>query len=142
MIRLKYTKTRATALEPRQATAGSACLDLAAAETIKILPGETMLVGTGLSFEFPSAYEMQLRPRSGMSLKTGLRFANSVGTIDSDFRGEVCVLAWNAGKEPLTIRQGQYIAQAILAKRVECRLVEVSELTPTERGCGGFGHSG
>lgn len=142
MIKLKYKKTRETAKAPRIATAGSACFDLAAAETVNIHPEHTVKISTGLAFEFPPAYEMQIRPRSGMSLRTGLRFANSVGTIDSDYRGEVCILAWNAGQEILTIEQGQYIAQAIIAKRVDCRLVEVAELTPTGRGAGGFGHSG
>lgn len=106
------------------------------------MPGETVLVGTGLSFEIPLGFELQVRPRSGMSLKTKLRVSNSPGTIDSDYRGEVKIIIDNIGHSPYTVEIGDRIAQGVIAQAFQTVFEEVTELTDTERGAGGFGSSG
>lgn len=147
---------------PTYATAGAAGFDLVAVEDVIIEPGETALVRTGLAFEIPPGFEMQIRPRSGISLRTKLRIANAPGTIDSDFRGEVGVIVdniskphprfflrhpphWNisASREgTYIVRKGDRIAQAVIAPVIRTNFEVADELTETERGDGGFGHSG
>ncbi|UCG65462.1 MAG: dUTP diphosphatase [Deltaproteobacteria bacterium] len=123
---------------------GSSGLDLQAAITqeITLQPGDIRLIPTGLSISFPKGYEAQIRPRSGLALQHGLGLVNSPGTIDSDYRGEIRVIAINWGKEPLTIKRGDRIAQIIISRVSRAIIEEVQELDPTERGEGGFGHSG
>ena len=107
-----------------------------------INPGERVLVPTGLSFEIPAGYEVQVRPRSGLSLKTPLLVVNSPGTIDADYRGEVKIILGNFGNEPYSINHGERIAQLVVAPVLQVKYVQVSNLTETQRGELGFGSTG
>ncbi len=129
---------------PRYMTAGAAGMDLYACPDAPLVlaPGERALVPTGLAMEIPDGYEGQVRPRSGLALRLGLGMVNAPGTIDADYRGEVGVLLINLGRETVTIHPGERIAQLVIAPVVRARLLEVDELVPTERGAGGFGHTG
>jgi dUTP pyrophosphatase len=129
---------------PSYQSDGSSGLDLRAAvdEAITLQPGEIRLIPTGLSISIPKGYEAQIRPRSGLALRHGLGLVNSPGTIDADYRGEIGVIAINWGKEPLTIKRGDRIAQIVVSKVYRARVEELDELDPTKRGKGAFGHSG
>jgi dUTP pyrophosphatase len=129
---------------PKPATPGSAGVDLAAAvaEALVVPPGGRALVPTGLRIAVPEGYEAQVRPRSGLALRDGIVLPNSPGTIDSDYRGEVQVIVWNAGDRPFTIERGDRIAQLVVAPVARVAWQEVSSLDETERGAGGFGHTG
>lgn len=107
-----------------------------------IKPGERIMVPTGLSFEIPSGYEIQTRPRSGLAWKHGLTIVNTPGTIDADYRGEVKILLINHGEEPIEIRDQERIAQCVLVPVIQAQWLEVEELGNTERGAGGFGSTG
>jgi len=128
---------------PSYATAGAAGLDLRAAVRARLVvgPGERALVPTGLRIAVPPGFEAQVRPRSGLALAHGIVLPNAPGTIDSDYRGEVQVILWNAGPEPFAISRGDRIAQLVVAPvaRVE---VEEATLDETPRGAGGFGSTG
>src|SRR6476620_3416979 len=125
-------------------SAGAAGLDLssAAAEPIEIAPGGRVAVPTGLAFEIPAGFEGQVRPRSGLARKFGITLPNAPGTIDSDYRGEVQVLLANLGAEPFAIARGERIAQLVVQRVAQARLVEVAAIAPTPRGAGGFGSTG
>jgi len=129
---------------PEQASPGSAGLDLRAAvsEDLLLEPGERALVPTGLALELPQGWEGQVRPRSGLAIRYGISLLNSPGTIDSDYRGEVKVVLANLGGEPMTIRRGDRIAQLVVSPVSRVMVREVSELSPTDRGAGGFGSTG
>ncbi len=129
---------------PSYHSEGSSGLDLQAAvdKAVTLQPGEIRLIPTGLSISIPKGYEAQIRPRSGLALRHGLGLVNSPGTIDADYRGEIGVIAINWGKEPLTIKRGDRIAQIVVSKAYRAKVEEVDELDPTKRGKGGFGHSG
>jgi len=127
---------------PSYATPGSAGLDLRADVAVTLRPGERALVPTGLAVAVPQGHEGQVRPRSGLALRNGLTCLNSPGTIDSDYRGEVCVILINLGQEEVALARGERIAQLIVAPVSRAELCEVSELPPTGRGAGGFGHTG
>ena len=129
---------------PGYATPGAAGMDLLAAVSapMVIAPGQRVLVPTGLAIALPPGYELQIRPRSGLALKNGIVLANSPGTIDEDYRGEVQVIVMNAGQEPFTVERGMRIAQAVLVPVVRAGWVEVAELDATGRGAGGFGSTG
>ncbi|MGE0641614.1 MAG: dUTP diphosphatase [Thermoanaerobaculia bacterium] len=129
---------------PRRASAGSAGFDLAAAvaEPLRLAPGERALVPTGWCLEIPRGYEAQVRPRSGLALRFGLTLLNSPGTIDSDYRGAVKVRMIILGAEPVTLARGERIAQLVVASVAAPRLVEVEELSASDRGAGGFGSTG
>ena len=131
---------------PEPATPGSAGLDLRACipEPLVLAPGRRALVPTGFAIALPGGYEGQVRPRSGLALRHGLTLLNSPGTIDSDYRGEIAVVAINLGQEPVTIRRGDRIAQLVIAPApgARVRLVPADRLPPTARGDGGFGHTG
>lgn len=129
---------------PAPATPGAAGLDLPAAVEGELVlePGARALVPTGFRLAIPEGYEGQVRPRSGLARRYGLTLPNAPGTVDSDYRGEVKVLLHNGGSEPVRIRRGDRIAQLVVAPVVRARLVEVAKLPPTERGEGGFGHTG
>lgn len=131
-----------TAKLPEYKTKQAAGMDLAAAEAITIHPTETAMIRTGLCFQIPEGYELQIRPRSGLSLQTGLRIENSPGTIDSDYRGEVLVLMQNTGAATFVMLPGDRIAQLVLAKIPRAYLYDIAELEETERGSGGVGHTG
>lgn len=129
---------------PAYQTTGSAAFDLLAAVDGDrvIAPGGFELVPTGLRIALPEGFEVQVRPRSGLALKHGLVVPNSPGTIDSDYRGELQVILANLGREPFVITRGMRIAQAVLARVERAELVLVDTLPATERGSGGFGHTG
>jgi dUTP pyrophosphatase len=129
---------------PAQATPGSAGFDLRACveRETTLAPGARALVPTGFAIAIPPGYEGQVRPRSGVALRQGLTMLNTPGTIDSDYRGEVAVVAVNLGQEPVTIRRGDRIAQLVIAPVADVRLEETRELPGTGRGAGGFGHTG
>ena len=129
---------------PEYATPQSAGLDLRANidESIVLHPMERQLIGTGLYIALPPGYEAQVRPRSGLALKHGITVLNTPGTIDSDYRGEVKVLLVNLSSEPFTINEGERIAQMVVAKHEPAELTIVEELDETERGAGGYGHTG
>jgi dUTP pyrophosphatase len=109
---------------------------------MQIAPASVAAVPTGLAMEIPRGYEGQVRPRSGLALKHAISIVNAPGTIDSDFRGHCMVLLINHGREPFTINHGERIAQLVIAPVVQVELVEVEELSHTERGSGGFGSTG
>lgn len=111
-------------------------------EAVTLQPMERKLIPTGLFIELPAGYEAQIRPRSGLALKRGLTVLNTPGTIDADYRGEVGVILVNLSGEPQIIEPGERICQMVIARHEQPELVEVSELSETERGEGGFGHSG
>ena len=132
---------------PAYASASAAGMDLRAdlAEPIVLQPLERKLIPTGLFMELPADCEAQVRPRSGLALKHGITVLNSPGTIDADYRGEVCVILVNLSNEPFTVNPGERIAQMVIATFRQETLQEVAaleDLSDTERGTGGFGHSG
>jgi len=129
---------------PEYATSGSAGMDIRAfiKEPVFLAPMESVLVPTGLFIELPEGYEAQIRARSGLAVKHGITLTNAVGTIDSDYRGEIMVAMINLGKETFKIDKGDRIAQMIVAKYESVVWEKSSELKDTERGKGGFGHTG
>jgi dUTP pyrophosphatase len=130
---------------PKYETQYSAGLDLKAflpKGPITLEPLQRGLVKTGLFIELPVGYEAQVRPRSGLALKKGITVLNSPGTIDADYRGEICVILINLSQEPFVINDGERIAQMVVARHEQAELVQVEELSETERGTGGFGHTG
>lgn len=129
---------------PQYATIDSAGLDLRAflTEPITLKPLERTLVKTGLFIELPSGYEAQIRPRSGLALKHGITVLNSPGTIDADYRGEICVILVNLSNDNFVINDGERICQMVIAAHAQVQLAEVEELSQTVRGEGGFGHTG
>ena len=141
-IDIKIQKLNDNATIPTYAHPTDAGADVSACEEVTINPGETKLVGTGLKVAIPSGYEITLRPRSGISLKTGLRIANSPATIDADYRGEVKVIMWNSGTNPYTIKVGDKIAQMLISPCPMIRWNEAVIDDETSRGEGGFGSSG
>ncbi|HHT9120202.1 MAG TPA: dUTP diphosphatase [Candidatus Hypogeohydataceae bacterium YC41] len=129
---------------PRYMSEGASGVDLyAAVETEWILePYQIKAIPTGIFIEVPVGYEAQVRARSGLALKNGLAVVNAPGTIDSDYRGEVCVILCNLGKEPFKIQRGMRIAQMVFQPVVRAELKEVEEVQKTGRNEGGFGHTG
>jgi len=129
---------------PEYATAQSAGMDLRAANKVAItlLPGKRELIPTGLRMLMPAGYEAQIRPRSGLAYKHGVTMLNSPGTIDSDYRGEIKVLAVNLGDQPFRIEYGDRIAQMVVSPRLQVSVTEAEELPESERGAGGFGSTG
>ncbi len=129
---------------PSPATAAAAGCDLAAAVDgeLVLAPGQRELVPTGFRIELPPGYEAQVRSRSGLALRHGITLPNSPGTIDADYRGEVCVILQNGGDEDFVVKRGDRIAQLIVAPVLAVRFEEVDALEETERGEGGFGHTG
>lgn len=129
---------------PSYATEQSAGMDLCAAiyEDIVIKPMERKLVPTGISIALPQGFEAQIRPRSGLALKNGITVPNSPGTIDADYRGEVCVILMNLGSEDFVVTRGLRIAQMIVAEYTTVQWNLVDELSETARGSGGFGSTG
>lgn len=129
---------------PQYATPLSAGMDLRAnLETpITIQPGQRLLVPTGLYIALPEGYEAQIRPRSGLAIKHGITVLNSPGTIDADYRGEINIILVNLSEKPFTIEDGERIAQMVVARHDRAKWVETTVLDETQRGSGGFGHTG
>jgi dUTP pyrophosphatase len=129
---------------PEYATALSAGMDIRANidEPIVLKPLERKLVPTGLFIELPAGYEAQIRPRSGLAIKKGITILNSPGTIDADYRGEICVILVNLSTEDFIINDGERICQMVIASHEQAEWVQVTELGETNRGAGGFGHTG
>ena len=132
------------AVVPEYKTAGAAGADICAflSEPVTIKKGERAMIGTGLSFSIPFGYEIQVRPRSGLAAKNGVTVLNTPGTIDSDYRGEVKVILINLGSEDFVAKNGDRIAQIVVAPVTLARFEKVSALDETERGSGGFGSTG
>ena len=142
-VLLKIKKLHHDAVIPAYKSEGAAGFDLHAVENVEAPSGKTVLVKTGLAVEVPPGYELQIRPRSGVSLKTGIMVKNSPGTIDSDYRGEVCIIIYNNGERfGHYINKGDRIAQAVLKRVERAAIQEVEELSTTVRGAGGLGSTG
>lgn len=129
---------------PEYATPLSAGLDLRAnlEQSVTLAPLERALIPTGLRIALPEGYEAQVRPRSGLAARHGLTLLNSPGTIDADYRGEISVILVNLSHEPFVVNDGERIAQLVVARHEQVQWSLVEELAPTQRGEGGFGHSG
>ena len=158
-MKILIKKLHEDAMIPKYQTPGASGFDFHALEDVTIQPGETVLVRTGLAFDVGYGYELQVRPRSGLSLKTTLRVANSPGSVDSDFRGEVCVIITNTSDDfshksnsdgnlllsvngAYNIKKGDRIAQGVIAPVVQADIEVVDYLNDTSRGSGGFGSTG
>lgn len=147
---IKVKKLHPDARLPIYATPGSAGADLFAhilndagrRTSVRLYPGERRLVGTGLAFEVSPGFEVQIRPRSGLALRDGVTVLNTPGCIDSDYRGEIGVILFNAGRYSLWLESGARVAQMTIAPVIIGDFIEVHELTHTARGAGGFGSSG
>ena len=142
-VEVKIVNKSTNAL-PHYSTEQSAGMDLRAwlKEPVTLQPMERTLISTGIYIELPPGYECQIRPRSGLALKRGLTVLNSPGTIDADYRGEVCVILANLSNEPQTIENGERVCQMVVAKHSTVQWQLVDALGDTERGAGGFGHTG
>lgn len=129
---------------PHYATEGSAGMDVRAAieDEIIIGSGEVKLVPTNLIVEIPAGHEIQVRPRSGLALKHGIGLLNSPGTIDSDYRGEVGIIMYNISKDNFIVKRGDRIAQLVLTKFYKADIIEAENISDSQRGKGGFGHTG
>jgi dUTP diphosphatase len=129
---------------PAYETAGAAGMDVRAAvdAPLTLAPGAIVLVPTGLVLEVPAGFEMQVRPRSGLAARHGITLPNSPATIDSDYRGEVRVIVQNLGAAPFVVERGARIAQFVLQRVPRVEWIEAESLTATDRGAGGFGHTG
>jgi dUTP pyrophosphatase len=135
---------KSTNATPAYATAQSAGMDLRAhlEAPITLNPMERAMIPTGLFIELPVGYEAQVRPRSGLAAKHGITVLNTPGTIDADYRGEICVILVNLSDQPFLIEDGERIAQMVIARHEQAEWEAVEVLSETERGAGGFGHSG
>lgn len=144
MTILKIKRLAHNRFVPEYKTEGAAGMDLCAAidEPITLKPLERTLVPTGLKIELEHGYEAQIRPRSGLSIKHGITLINCVGTIDEDYRGEVCIPVVNLSNETYTIQPDERIAQMIIARVEQAKIEVTTELTETVRGAGGFGSTG
>ena len=129
---------------PEYASAGASGADVRAAgnKPVVIAPGKMALIPTGLRFEIPQGYEIQVRPRSGLALKQQVTVLNTPGTVDADYRGEVKIILVNHGEKEFIVQPGMRIAQLVLAPVVQARFFRAHELAHSERGAGGFGHTG
>jgi dUTP pyrophosphatase len=145
-VRIQIKRVRASSAPlplPAYMTEGSAGMDLYAdiEGDLELARMERALIPTGVSIALPMGFEAQIRPRSGLALKHGLTMVNSPGTIDSDYRGEIQLIAINLGQEPVIIQRGQRIAQMVIQRVIKAQWQEVSELSASERQTGGFGHT-
>lgn len=143
-IEVKFIRLKHNLNIPAYATSGSAGMDLTAAISapMEFKPLERKLVPTGIVIELPLGYEAQVRPRSGLSIKHGITMINCVGTVDEDYRGELCVPMVNLSAEPYAIQPGDRIAQMIISPVQKVKLVETLEVSETGRSTGGFGSTG
>jgi dUTP pyrophosphatase len=142
MVKIKIKKLHKEAIIPHYARKGDAGMDVYSTEDVLIRAGERKLISTGLSFELPSGFEIQVRPKSGLALNHGLTVLNTPGTLDSGYRGELKVIIFNTEKSDYFVKKGEKVAQIILARHEEAEIEEAEELSSTERGAGGFGSTG
>ncbi len=129
---------------PQYATIQSAGVDLRAnlSEPVVLAPMQRALIPTGLYISLPAGYEAQVRPRSGLAIKKGITVLNSPGTIDADYRGEICIILINLSQEDFVVNDGERVAQMVIARHEQAEWIEVETLDETDRGAGGFGHTG
>lgn len=139
---LKIKKLSESAVIPEYKTDGASGMDLSSTERVTLMPFERKLVSTGLAIQLEQGFEAQLRPRSGTSIKHGLTLINCVGTIDSDYTGEIFIPMINLSSTPYTIEIGERVAQMVIARYTSVGVKIVDELDETERGSGGFGSTG
>lgn len=141
---MKVKVNSLSGIYPSYETEGSAGMDIKAYidEPIVLKPGERKLIPTGLFMEFEPGYEVQIRARSGLAVKYGIGLVNGVGTIDSDYRGEIKVALINLGQEAFVVKNGERIAQMVISPIVQAQIEAADELSDTERGTGGFGSTG
>ena len=142
MVIVKIKKLSEKAILPSYKHKGDAGFDLHSIDSYLVKPGNRCLVSTGLVFEIPEGYELQIRPRSGLAIKSGISLVNTPGTLDAGYRGELKIILINHGGDDFEINPGDRIAQAILNKIDFAEIVEVGELSESERGSGGFGSTG
>ena len=144
ILKIKKLNPESNLALPKYETSGSAGIDLIAniEQEITIKSGEFKLIKTGIAIELEKGYEAQVRPRSGLALKNGITVLNSPGTIDSDYRGEICVILINHSKQDFTITRGMRIAQMVINKYEQAEIIEVQSLSDTTRGESGFGSTG
>lgn len=142
--RIEIQKLHPQAVLPRYMTQLAAGMDVCAVldAPVSLAPGQRRLLSTGLAFAIPEGFEVQVRPRSGLAIKHGIGIVNSPGTIDADYRGEIKIILINFGQEEFIINPGERIAQLVVAPVVRATLAEVDVLSATQRGSGGFGHTG
>ncbi len=143
-VKIFFKRLNENAIIPKYETEGAAGFDLSAAEELIIFPGDTLLIHTGLAVEIPPGYEMQIRPRSGISLKTTLIAKNTIGTIDSDYRGEIGIILHNLSEhDRVRVNIGDRLAQGVISKLPAVEIIEtIGELSTTGRGTGGYGSTG
>ncbi len=141
-MKIKIKKLIDTATVPTYGTSASAGADLYAAESVRLLPGETVLVHTGIALEIPEGYGGFVYARSGLATKRGLAPANKVGVIDADYRGEIMVALYNQSAAEQTVEAGERVAQLVIAPVIQAEFLETEELGETLRGAGGFGSTG
>ncbi len=143
-IKLKVERLPHCAGVPEYKTEGAAGMDIMAAinKPVTLKPMERALIPSGIKIELPHGYEAQIRPRSGLSIKSGITLINCVGTIDEDYRGEVCIGLVNLSNEDFTIERGDRIAQMVIAPVIRAEICVADELSTTVRGAGGFGSTG
>ncbi len=144
MTKILIKRLSKKVLIPKYETPGSSGMDICAniEVNLNILPGEKKIIPTGLFLSIPKAFEIQIRPRSGLAAKNGISVLNTPGTIDSDYRGEIKVILINLSNEKFTVEKNARIAQMVLCPIVQAELEEVDELPTTTRGAGGFGSTG
>ena len=143
-IKVEITRCRSGACLPRYMTEAAAGMDLYARLDSDVIlpPGERVMVATGIAIALPLGYEAQIRPRSGLAAKHGVTLLNTPGTIDADYRGEISVILINHGSDEFVVKDGERVAQMIIAPVSRCRWNLVESLDETSRGSGGFGHTG
>lgn len=139
---IKVKRLTKNAVIPTYATSGSSGMDLCAVESVKIKAREYVLVKTGLAIELEEGYEAQIRPRSGLALKSGITVLNTPGTIDADYRGEIGVILLNVSNKDFTVQEGDRIAQMVIQQIVKMPIVLTDSLKESDRGSGGFGSTG
>lgn len=143
-VTIEFVKLDPRAVIPQYMTRLAAGMDICALvdQPLTLNPGQRILVPTGLACAVPPGYEVQVRPRSGLAINQGIALVNSPGTIDADYRGEIRIILINLGQQPFIVHSGDRIAQLVVAPVLQVEVREVMELSETERGKGGFGHTG
>ena len=139
---IKFKKVNPGAPTPAYAKPGDAGMDLCAMEEVEIAPQGTVMVGSGIAMAIPEGYEGEVRPRSGMAAKRGITIANTPGTIDAGYRGEIMLPLYNLGHEMAVVEKGERVAQILIHPVCEATMVEADELSDTDRGVDGFGSTG